>query len=98
MALKLAKEVLNSGVSVEYWSIKEVAINLGARKARIVVSGHLNETAKKTELKNELDTIAVHLSGDDFPFKVENLNSQNVYQAAYKKLKSLDVFRDAVDV
>ncbi len=86
MKILLPDKYGNGGV--EWWVVIETNINWLRETAHVVVAGWINEQAY-LDGKQPIDSKSYDYSGDDFPFKIEELDKAgvNTLSVAYEKIQ-----------
>lgn len=80
------------GLSASYWAITEININWDGLKARVVLSGFIDEDSKKKTNELPVDQRIFNYSGE-LPFT----KGGNSEEQAYTKIKTEEEFSDAID-
>lgn len=87
----------NYGVTLNYFNIRNIDINWTLRSSIVTLNAYISEVARKDGLQAAED-VAFNFSDDETGNNFFFVDSANIRQQAYDKIKTLDGWEDALDV
>lgn len=97
MALIMSHTLEETGVSGDYWKIKDLRIDDVNERAVVTIVLFISQSHRDNG-KNSIEERSYVWKGADFPFDDSTLENENPYGTCYTKMKTDDPFwENAID-